>query len=248
MSARTYVERFDRGTGGWAGWGCPVLGPGRSSSGERHGIPLELDGGTAISRSPWWIDANHAPPGGGYLHLLFVHWTTRDFPADYTQVAGVSRFVEDGFPTDFTNARMTLRIRGELDAKGTDLVLLIQAKVGDIQVNYLLTGQPFKVSPDWSEQTVTLVDDPKQWRCIGSRHDLTHQYGYSEISTVLQQVNHDIILVLHPLDIVPMEPVKGDPHMLYAGRDYPVDESRLPAGYVMLDEVRIEFPEARQEG
>jgi hypothetical protein len=36
----------------------------------------------------------------------------------------------------------------------------------------------------------------------------------------------------------------GDPHLPYAGRDYAVDTSRLPSGYVMLDEVRIEFATA----
>ena len=37
-------------------------------------------------------------------------------------------------------------------------------------------------------------------------------------------------------------PVHGDTHMLRPEQDYPVWRSRLPEGYVMLDEVRIEFP------
>ena len=38
-----------------------------------------------------------------------------------------------------------------------------------------------------------------------------------------------------------MGPISGDPHLLRAGRDYPVWTSRLPEGYVELDEVRVEF-------
>ena len=40
---------------------------------------------------------------------------------------------------------------------------------------------------------------------------------------------------------VPEEPVEGDPHRLKAGEDYRVERSRLPQGYVMLDQVRIDF-------
>ena len=59
MAGRTYVETFDDGPGGWVGWS--------------HGLTsLETGPSLVVSRSPWWIDANHAPPGGGYLHLLFA--------------------------------------------------------------------------------------------------------------------------------------------------------------------------------
>jgi hypothetical protein len=38
-----------------------------------------------------------------------------------------------------------------------------------------------------------------------------------------------------------MGPLDSDPHRLRPERDYPVWRSRLPEGYVYLDEVRIEF-------
>ncbi|MEY4178250.1 MAG: hypothetical protein RLY70_1824, partial [Planctomycetota bacterium] len=37
-------------------------------------------------------------------------------------------------------------------------------------------------------------------------------------------------------------PLPGDPDRLRPERDYPVWRSRLPEGYVMLDEVRLEAP------
>jgi hypothetical protein len=113
---------------------------------------------------------------------------------------------------------------------------------GGICSGWLLAGQPFHVTADWSEQTVVATPDPAQWKCLGSRHDRTDFYGEIPLATVLADVNTDILLVLHPLDIAPMGPLAGDPHRLRPERDYPVWRWRLPEGYVWLDEVRIEFP------
>ena len=234
-----YVETFDDGPGGWYGWISNAAGP----------KALEMRDGCAISRSPWWIDYNHAPPGAGYLHLLYMLNTAGKAGEHHREVAGENRFVRDGCPTDFTHARMTLRLRGELEARGAQLLLLCQAvqacpeqsRRGGICSGWLLTGQPFHVTPDWSEQTVTLVPDPAQWKCLGSRHDRTDFYGEIPLATVLGDVNTDILLVLHPLDVAPMGPLDGDPHRLRPERDYPVWRSRLPEGYVWLDEVQIEF-------
>ena len=231
---RTYVETFDEGPGGWILWGA---------EGE---APLERGQSTVVSRGPWWIDPNHAPPGGGYLHLLFNLYTK--LPADggvgaqtevHSEAGGRNHFLADRFPTNFTNARMTLRLKGELDAKGTRLVLLVQAKVGDRSIGQALVAQPFEVTPDWSEQTVTLTPDENEWLCLGSRHDKTYMYGWGEAADVLRDVNANILLILHPVDVVPAEPIDGDPHILRPGKA--ADTSRLPTGHVMLDEARIEF-------
>lgn len=225
MAAMTYVEEFEDGPGGWAG----------------HQKALEIENGVAISRSPWWVDPNHAPPGGGYLHLLFALWMDAGLAESNRPIAGDSRFVSGGFPTDFTNARLSVRIRGEVETRGAKLLLLAQAQVGKIRVNSVLTAQPIDVTPDWSEQTITLAPDDDQWLCIGSRHDLTHHYGYGEIADVVKDLNLDIIMVFHGLDMVPAGPIDGDPDILRAGEDYEADYSRLPEGYVMLDRVSIEF-------
>ncbi|MSR83955.1 MAG: hypothetical protein EXS58_13695 [Candidatus Latescibacteria bacterium] len=226
-----YVERFDDGPGGWYGWISNVAGP----------KPLEVRDSCVLSRSPWWIDYNHAPPGAGYLNLLYM-LNTGGRPGEHQrEVEGENRFIKGGYPTDFTDARFTLRLKGELEARGAQLVLLCQAVQEGICSGWLLTGQPFRVKPEWSEQTVTLVPDPAQWTCLGSRHDRADYYGVIPLEQVLRQVNTDILLVLHPLDVVPMGPLQGDPHHLRPERDYPVWRSRLPEGYVLLDEVRIDF-------
>jgi hypothetical protein len=62
------------------------------------------------------------------------------------------------------------------------------------------------------------------------------------LATVLGDANADILFVLYPLDVAPMGPLVGEPHVLRPERDYAVWRSRLPEGYVMIDEVRIDFP------
>src|SRR5208337_2170537 len=110
---------------------------------------------------------------------------------------------------------------------------LIQAKVGPVCVGQVCIGQAFPITPEWSEQTVTLHADAEEWKCMGSRHDRTNSYGWGNVADVLRDVNENILFVLHPLDVVPAMPLNGDPHLLKAGEDYAVDKTRLPEGHVM---------------
>ena len=233
MPKRIYVESFEAGPGGWCGWISNIEGP----------KALEVRDSAAISRSPWWIDYNHAPPGSGYLHILFALNTTAgdSYSELFLERAGLNLFVEQGFPTDFTGARLTLRLKGELESHGAKLVLLVQGSVGNITSGWVLIGRPLNVTPDWSEQTIIADPDPQLWQCLGARHDRTRTYGQLELATVLRDVNANIVLILFPLNVTPMGPLEGNPHRLRAGKDYPVWQSRLPEGYVMLDEIRIEF-------
>ena len=228
---KVYVETFEDGPGGWIGW---------DGSGASR---LEIDNGAAISRGPWWVDFNHAPPGGGYLHLLYCLHTHPRWQENAAVAAagGANRFVAGGFPIDFTNARITLRLRGQVELRGARLVLLAQAQVGERCYNHVLSGQPIRIAPEWTEQTLVLEPDLGQWTCLGSRHDRMDFYGWGDIADVLRHLDTDIILVFHPLDVAPATPIHGDLHRLCAGRDYEVDQTRLPEGCVLLDEVRIEF-------
>ncbi len=232
MSQKTYVETFDQGSGGWCGYISNSAGP----------KSLELSSGVAISRSPWWIDYNHAPPGAGYLHMVFCLGTKGPEGEHLFDTAGRSRFIAGGYPTNFSNARVTLRLRGELEPRGAEMVLLIQGNVEGRTSGWLLTGKPFPVTRDWSEPSVTLEANPTNWKCLGSRHNRSDMYGTTELSRILTNVNVNIMLVLFPLAIAPMGAINGDPHLLRAGKDYPVWTSKLPEGYVELDTVQIEFP------
>ena len=236
MSAATYTEDFENGAGGWIAW----LGPNQP-------VPATIEDGALVSRSPWGIDANHAPPGGGYLHLLFIlHTADQPNPGpNYGPLLAGNRFIDGGYPRDFRNARVTLRLKGEVDLQGAELRLHCQSRVGDRAINFVLTSHSFAVTPDWTEQTITLVPDPAQWLCLGARHDLTEFYGWGGIEEVLRDVNIDIILLLHPLKIAPLVPQQGGPHARRAGSDYEVDRSFLPSGEIGLDKVQIEFADAR---
>lgn len=232
MSAATYTESFEDGAGGWIAW----LGPNRP-------VPATIEDGALDSRSPWGIDTNHAPPGGGYLHLLFIlHTASQPDPSPtYGPLLHGNRFIDGGYPRDFRNARVTLRLKGAVDLQGAELRLHCQSRVGDRAINFVLTSQSFVVTPDWTEQTITLAPDPAQWLCLGARRDLTDVYGWGGIEDVLRDVNIDIILLLHPLRIVPLNPQQGGPHQRRAGSDYEVDSSYLPSGEISLGNVQIEF-------
>lgn len=229
-----YIEDFDDDPGGWFGWVDNVKGP----------KALVIHEGAAVTRSPWWIDYNHAPPGAGYLHLPYILFTGGGAAHNelYTEIAGVNRFIAQDCPTDFTNAKVSLRLRGEVLARGADFVLLIQASRGTITSGWLLTGQPFQVTEDWTEQTVAALPDPAQWTCLGARHGRAKTYGVIPLAEVLRDVNVDIMFTFFPLNVQPMGKIGGDPHRLRAGKDYPVWQSQLPEGYIELDRIQIEFP------
>lgn len=106
---------------------------------------------------------------------------------------------------------------------------------------WICTGQPIAVGEAWSSTTIELVPDPLQWTPLGVRHDRTDTYGVRPLERVLGSVSVNIILVLFPLDVVPMGPIDGDPHILRPQRDYPVWHGRLPEGYVCFGGIGIRF-------
>ena len=233
---RTYIETFDEDLGGWLGWMAGGGGP----------LRLERRDGAMISRSPWGVDINHAPPGAGYLHLLFCLLLARPeaYPHAYDRYSDANRFVADGYPRDLRNAKFTARLRGGLHANGAQLLLLTQTTMkSGVVDNRVLSGQPLQVTPDWSEQTLTLEPDEAQWTPLGvRRHGADNDaYGNGPVDEALADVNVNIILVLFPLDIAPARPFEGDLHDFRAGIDYALDASRLPSGHVAVDEVRIDF-------
>ena len=232
---KTYIENFDKGSGGW----FDVI------SNREPVSQLEIQNGIVVSRSPWWVDYNHAPPGGGYLHLimgLMTSETDRTFK-QVERVVGENGFTQGDFPTDFVDAKLTVRLKGKLDLRGAQLCLLIQGTVEGICSGWALTGQPIKIAEDWSETTITAVFDIRQWTSLGSRHDRTETYGEIPLDTILANVNTNIYLVLFPLNVLPQNSIQGDPHTLRAGLDYAVDRSKLPEGNVMIDRIKITFSE-----
>lgn len=141
------------------------------------------------------------------------------FGEQMKEVGGRNRFVEYGYPLDFRDASISMRLYGELIANGASLVVLVQAACGDLITGWALTGQPFEVTREWSEQTVTAVTDAAQWTCLGARHDRLDYYGRAALEDVLCEVNVNIMLILFPLTVDPMGALDGDPHRLRPERD-----------------------------
>jgi hypothetical protein len=161
---KTYRETFDNGPGGWYGY---AEVPGQ--------VPRELDWepGHLTSRSPWWIDYNHAPPGAGYFHMLFILNTSGPQAEAIKDAGGPNPFIAGGFPIDFTGARVITQSRGELRAQGANVLVLLQSVVEGICSGWVYTAEPFRVDEQWAEQTVTLDPNPAGWTALGSRHDRT---------------------------------------------------------------------------
>ena len=48
-------------------------------------------------------------------------------------------------------------------------------------------------------------------------------------------------LIMFPVKPRPMGKIAGDPHVLRAGRDYPIWPSSIAQGYIEVDRISIEF-------
>ena len=231
MDRTPYIETFDNDSGGWCAWGTGSHLP-------------ELKEGAFITRSPWRVDPNHCAPGAGYLHLLAYLCTHPTYYTDEMAAeVGVNRFLTENKDRNLTNARMTVRLRGDVDLKGAMLTLWVQADVGNTRPNFALTGQSLAITRDWSEQTLLLSADPAQWTCVGGRHDLTDLYGYGDIRDALQDVNCDLILVLFPLNVVPIGIPYEEKDHLRTHRDYEPDYAFLPSGVLEFDTIQIKYPD-----
>ena len=226
-----YHEAFDEDAGGWWGW----------YDNARGYRPLERGTSTVTTRSPWWIDYNHAPPGAGYLHMLMGLHTSGPQGEAVREASGRNHYIEGGYATDLRNAEMTVRLRGELVRHDAHVVLLVQGTVDGVTSPWALTAQPLLVAPEWSEQRLSLAPDPERWTALGSRRGREDMYGVRPLASVLADVNVNILLIMFPLTVEPMGPLDGDRHELRPERDYPVWRHRLPEGYVVVDDVRIAF-------
>ena len=152
-SGRQYLETFDSGAGGWV---------------SNRYEPLPLWDGVAHCYGPWYLDSDHPPPGAGYLHLLMYLYTGRELQKDHLGRID-NRFIEQNQSTDFTNAKLTVRLRGEIDLQGSQLLLLAQARVGGNHSELCSQWSAASNHKRVSEQTFRLVPDPAQWTCLGAR-------------------------------------------------------------------------------
>lgn len=232
MPSQSYIETFDHGPGGWVRVVDNVSAP----------AALPVKDGALWSYGPWWVDYNHAPPGAGYLQLLMCLNTKGPFGETLKEVGGENRFVTGGFSRDLTNATVMARIKGELEAAGTKICVLIQGSQDGMVTGWIHTGKTMTVTPEFSEQSVKLVPDESKWTCLGARQGREDFYGRTPLNRILSDVNVNLYLLLFPVMPKPMGPIAGDPHQLRAGKDYPVWPSSIAQGYVAVDTIRIDWP------
>jgi hypothetical protein len=211
MPGRRMLQAFDDGPAGWVRWGSALtvdeVQGGGSFTALEHSEAKPSSPSCVTSRSPWWVDYNHAPPtaagvgnGAGYMHMLFVYLTSGPILESDSEVrhhchsstcrgggkastqtvantlhssyaaavmccvcteracchqAGGGRqgfhtnqLVKQGFPSDFTDARLTFRLRGELEmnsCRNAALYFQIWGTVDGVSSGWTLTGQPIPV-------------------------------------------------------------------------------------------------------
>jgi hypothetical protein len=231
MSGPVYEESFDDGPGGWL----------RVQGNVEPPAPLPVHDGAAWSWGPWWVDYNHAPPGAGYLQLLLCLHTRGPFGEHLREVAGPNRFVEGRYPLDFRGARLTVRLKGELEPADAQICVLVQGSHEGKVSGWVLASRPPRLTAEYTDQVVDLKPDPRSWVCLGARHGREDMYGVVPLDTILGNVNVNLYLVLFPVHPRPLGPLAGDPHRLRAGRDYPIWPSSVTQGYVAVDTIRLEF-------
>jgi hypothetical protein len=172
---------------------------------------------------------------------MYLHTTHESLPFGLP-----NRFIDAKKSTNLTNATLSVRVRGDVDLQGSQLLLLAQGKTARTTANFVLSGQPIAVSHEWSVRKIKLAPDARQWTCLGARESMQKVYGCDDITTVLKDVNVDLIFVLFPVKVVPVGEVR-EPHKLRAGQDYPDEPSYqvwqkyLPRGIVMFDWVKLEY-------
>ena len=137
-------------------------------------------------------------------------------------------------------------------------VVLLALLSAPVHADEWMTGITYNISFPGSEIKEFTNESPS-WRglgfevkkfvtpafSVGGSVDWTvfKEETVEQITIRTEDLNGDIIFVLFPVDVVPAEPMEGNPHHLRAGEDYEVDRSRLPEGWVMMDTIEIEFSE-----
>jgi hypothetical protein len=232
MSSEKYRETFDDGPGGWV----------RIVDNVQPPTALPVRDGAIWSYGPWWVDYNHAPPGAGYLQLLMCLHMKSPFGEALKEAGGENRFVAGGYSRDLTNATVSVRVKGELEAAGTRICVLIQGSQDGKVTGWIHSGRTLNVSPEYTDQSICLSPDESQWTCLGARQGREDFYGRTPLNRVLSDVNVNFYLLLFPVMPKPMGLLHGDPHLLRAGKDYPVWPSSIAQGYVAVDQIEIAYP------
>ena len=218
-----FVEDFSESQAGFYGW------RGNQEGAKKLEYLPHEDGGAVLSRSPWWIDYNHAPndkgAGAGYLHMVYTFQLRGESMGEsYAEYGGgpggnehTNAFVRDRYPTDWRDAKLTVRLRGEVQqTNGASLCLLIQSVVDGICSGYILASQPIPITAEYSETTITCFDDESKWTALGSRHDRTATYGVKPFQDVISDINTNILLIFFPLDVQPVAAL-WPPHLAERG-------------------------------
>lgn len=193
-----YSEDFSRGSRGWHYYAKSpfnnILSCIHSVPPDGCVIPCRWENGFIESRSPWWIDYNHKPPGAGLLNVLFVIW----LDSYYGGLRQKS--------LDLRDARLHCRVMiAEANLKGNHVYFWFQTFNSEENKyhNYVLTKRPLDVSKaasSWRDVTIPINTDGADWTCLGSSQERSDKYACGSIEMDLQNVNANLGFIQMQVD------------------------------------------------
>jgi len=207
-------------------------------------IPDKLGNQYLYSTGPWWVDGNHAPPGYGYLSLVFLCLLRPD------KLQNMSFDPHLCYP-NMREMNIRGKIRGHsADLKGADLLFWFQcySEKTEKNINYALIGKPlnekllngkindFELNVD--------VENTEDWVCLGSCAEKSHLYGELDLNNLDAAKPLNMGFILTPMDVKPVWPDECDlssPMNLTTESLWPIDTHSLPTGTIAIYDLEIEY-------
>ncbi|HEV8444783.1 MAG TPA: hypothetical protein VGQ27_14965 [Steroidobacteraceae bacterium] len=164
-------------------------------------LDVPVEGGRSVLQSPWWLDPNHAKPGG-YGHLNLLTWV---------YLNGMPGSSTEGMPSiDLRDVTLRVSMRAQaFNPAGGRLVFWFQTKMPDGRfANFAYTSSPLDavLPPDGSELSqfnIKLVADPAAWTCLGAAVDRSDFYGCMDVVNAMSAVKDDFGFIIIPVSDSP---------------------------------------------
>lgn len=161
-------------------------------------VPAPVRAGALFLQSPWWLDENHAPPGGAG-HLSLVAWV---YVRDIESRAPPAQL-------DLRGARLKAQMRAaQLDLKEGQMVFWFQTSMpGGRFANFAYTGVPLHLQllePDeFNVIDIELTADPALWTCLGAHESRVDTYGCMPLEEALGCVDIAFGMIVFPVGASP---------------------------------------------
>ena len=143
--------------------------------------------GEVILNSPWWLDNNHAPPGAGYLNLLFYNYIDTIFSGNKKSL-------------NLEDRTLYLKLRSSnLDLKQSKIFFWFQTKaINGKYINFVYTKVPIHLDEKMKTLEIKFTSNASDWICLGSNERRKDTYDCIDLKDAISDVNIDFGLIIFP--------------------------------------------------